>query len=80
MTLALEDGTHPLICEGTARLVAAPWTEEIKAAFNKKYEWDLDTESQYNEVIEVTPEKWLLVYSCGKRAIAYTIRNLWRDQ
>ncbi len=59
VTLALEDGTHPLICEGTARLVAAPWSEEIKAAFFQKYEWDLDKETQYNQVIEVMPEKWL---------------------
>lgn len=59
VTLALEDGTHPLICEGTARLVAAPWSEEIKAAFFQKYEWDLDKETQYNQVIEVVPEKWL---------------------
>ncbi|MBE0698166.1 MAG: pyridoxamine 5'-phosphate oxidase family protein [Anaerolineaceae bacterium] len=57
--LALEDGSHPLICEGTARPVAAPLNEEIKAAFNQKYDWNLDTESQYNELIQVTPEKWL---------------------
>ena len=59
VTLALEDGSHPLICEGTARLVPAPWTEEIKAGFYQKYEWDLEKEAQYNQVIEVTPEKWL---------------------
>jgi F420H(2)-dependent biliverdin reductase len=59
VTLALEDGVHPVICEGIARLVAAPPSEEIKAAFNQKYEWDLDAESQYNELIQVTPEKWL---------------------
>lgn len=59
VTLALEDGTHPLICEGTARLVDEPWDAELKAAFFQKYEWNLDTEVQYNQVIEVTPEKWL---------------------
>jgi F420H(2)-dependent biliverdin reductase len=59
VSLALEDGTHPLICEGAARPVPAPVSVEIKAAFNQKYEWDLDAEGQYNELIEVTPEKWL---------------------
>lgn len=59
VSLALEDGTHPVICEGIAQVIPPPWTNEIKAAFFKKYEWELDNEKQYNEVIEVTPERWL---------------------
>ncbi len=57
--LALEDGTHPVICEGKAQLLDQPWPEDLLAAFLKKYEWDLNEEAQYNQVIEVTPEKWL---------------------
>lgn len=60
VSLALEDGVHPVICEGTARFIPEPWTEEIRAAFLAKYEWDLTTETQYNQVIEVTPTKWLV--------------------
>lgn len=60
VSLALEDGEHPVICEGTAKVIAPPWADEIKAAFFKKYDWDLDKEPQYNEVIEVTPERWLI--------------------
>jgi len=59
VALALEDGEHPVICEGTARPVDPPWSDALLAAFFKKYEWDLNKEEQYNEVIEVTPEKWL---------------------
>jgi PPOX class probable F420-dependent enzyme len=59
VTLALEDGAHPVICEGTAQVVAAPWAEDLKAVFFQKYEWDLDKEQQYNELIEVVPAKWL---------------------
>lgn len=59
VALALEDGTHPVICEGTARPVGQPWPEDLLAAFFKKYEWNLNTEEQYNQVIEVIPERWL---------------------
>lgn len=59
VVLALEDGTNPLICEGTAQMLFAPWPEDLLAAFYRKYEWDLNKEEQYNQVIEITPEKWL---------------------
>lgn len=59
VVLALEDGTHPLICEGQAQLLSQPWPEDVLAAFLKKFEWDLKEEDRYNQVIEVTPEKWL---------------------
>jgi PPOX class probable F420-dependent enzyme len=59
VTLALEDGTHPVICEGSARIVEKPWPEPLLAAFFQKYEWDLNKEEQYNAVVEITPEKWL---------------------
>lgn len=59
VSMALEDGTHPLICEGTARLIEKPWDEGMLAVFLKKYEWDLNTEKQYYQVIEVTPVRWL---------------------
>lgn len=60
VALALEDGAHPVICEGIAQIILPPWSDEIKTAFLNKYEWDLDKETQYNELIEVTPERWLV--------------------
>jgi PPOX class probable F420-dependent enzyme len=59
VVLALEDGVHPLICEGKAQVIIPPFPEDLLAAFYKKYEWDLTKEVQYNQVVEVTPEKWL---------------------
>ncbi|MBE3145503.1 MAG: pyridoxamine 5'-phosphate oxidase family protein [Planctomycetes bacterium] len=59
VVLALEDGTHPVICEGKAQVMALPLPEDLLAAFYQKYEWNLAKEAQYNLVVEVTPEKWL---------------------
>ncbi len=60
VVLALEEGTHPVIVEGHAQPVEKPWPEPLLAAFFKKYEWDMNKEEQYNEVIEITPENWLV--------------------
>jgi hypothetical protein len=56
---ALEDGTHPLICEGEARLLTSPYSDDLLAAFFSKYEWDITTEKQFHQVVEVIPRKWL---------------------
>ena len=40
--------------------MAAPLAEDLLAAFYQKYEWDLAKEVQYNLVVEVMPEKWLV--------------------
>lgn len=57
--LALEGGEHPVICEGTARMLPHPYPPDLKAAFFQKYEWDLDKEVQFEQVVEITPAKWL---------------------
>ena len=59
VALALEDGAHPVICEGTARKISFPLPESLLEAFYRKYEWDLTKEKQYSQVVEVTPHKWL---------------------
>lgn len=59
VVLALEDGAHPVICEGAAQIIQPPLSEGLLAAFYTKYEWDLKREEQYNQVVEVTPRKWL---------------------
>jgi F420H(2)-dependent biliverdin reductase len=58
VTLSLEDGTHPVICEGTARILPAPVSDEILSAFLKKYEWDPSKDEQYNLVVEILPRRW----------------------
>lgn len=59
VVLALEDGSHPLICEGIARIITPPLSEPLLGAFMKKYEWDMTSEAQYHQVVEITPQKWL---------------------
>jgi PPOX class probable F420-dependent enzyme len=59
VALSLEDGEHPVICEGTARLLDFELDERLRQAFFAKYEWDLNKEEQYRQVVEITPVKWL---------------------
>lgn len=59
VALALEDGSNPVICEGSARAVPAPWSAVVTELFTSKYGWDISTETQYTSLIEVTPAKWL---------------------
>jgi PPOX class probable F420-dependent enzyme len=59
VVLALEDGLHPVICEGQAEILPQPWPEEVLAVLFQKYEWDLNTETQYNRLVLVRPERWL---------------------
>lgn len=59
VALALEDGVHPVICEGQAVVLDPPLPDDLVQAFLQKYEWDLTQEDQYGLVIEVTPQKWL---------------------
>jgi len=56
---ALEDGSHPVICEGTARSFEQPWPDEIVRRFVAKYDWDIGAESTYTLLVEITPSKWL---------------------
>lgn len=57
--LALENGSHPIICQGFAQIVETPWPQAAVDAFRKKYDWDVATETRYTQLIEITPEKWL---------------------
>ena len=59
LTLALENGSQPAICEGTAEFVPPPWPEPIVDIFKAKYDWDITTDGQYDTLVVVTPVKWL---------------------
>lgn len=59
VSLALENGSKPVICEGTAAFVSPPWPEPVVAIFRAKYDWDITTDGQYDTLVEVTPVKWL---------------------
>lgn len=59
VSLALEDGTHPVICEGEARLLERPWPGAVMSGFQEKYDWDISKERSYTQLVEITPRKWL---------------------
>ena len=59
VALALEGGDHPVICEGVARFLSQPYPEALLGVFMQKYEWDITTDDRYNQVIEISPQKWL---------------------
>lgn len=59
VSVALENGSHPVICEGIASIPPPPAPPEVLAAFFEKFEWDLTTETQYFQLVEITPRKWL---------------------
>jgi F420H(2)-dependent biliverdin reductase len=59
VALTLEDGSHPVICEGTARPLPLPAPSDVADEFFKKYEWILSTEKQYSQLFEVSPDKWV---------------------
>jgi F420H(2)-dependent biliverdin reductase len=59
VALALEGGTHPVICEGTAQFLAQPWPSAVVETFRSKYDWDITEETQYTALVEITPARWL---------------------
>ncbi|MEU6438750.1 pyridoxamine 5'-phosphate oxidase family protein [Streptomyces sp. NPDC047046] len=63
VSLALEDGDHPLVAEGTARVLATPFPPEVVAAFREKYDWDvteLRPRAGARVLLEVRTLRWLL--------------------
>ena len=59
VALALEDGSSPLICEGEVFIMDKPWPGEIVRIFKEKYDWEVTTDSQYTQLVGITPKKWL---------------------
>lgn len=57
VTLALEDGSDPVVVEGEARLLDGAVSPEVAAAFSHKYDWDISTDTEYTVVVEVTPRR-----------------------
>lgn len=57
--VSLENGTNPVICEGNAERMARPWPGKVVKAFKDKYDWDIETDKDYDEVVRILPRKWL---------------------
>ena len=58
-SVSLASGNPPVIAEGTARVVSRPYPAAVAAEFLRKFDWDLDSEPEYDALIEVTPNRWL---------------------
>ena len=59
VSMALEEGAHPVICEGGAQLLEKPWPEEVVIRFQEKYDWDISSERRYTLLVDITPRHWL---------------------
>ena len=56
VSIALEDGTQPIMIEGLAQPIGtAP--QPVSEAFKKKYDWDITSDDTYTQVIEIEPTK-----------------------
>ena len=58
-SVSLESGNQPVIAEGTARVIERPYPQAVAAEFLRKFEWELDSEPEYDVLIEVVPTRWL---------------------
>lgn len=61
VVVALEDGNHPVILEGTAAdRNEQPWIDDLAPVFKKKYGWDFRTDDEDDyRLIEIAPSRLL---------------------
>lgn len=60
VALALESGSAPVVVEGQATVLARPWPEEVVQGFKRKYSWRISTDSEYDTLIAVALQRWLM--------------------
>ncbi|HHY55271.1 MAG TPA: hypothetical protein GYA08_07520 [Chloroflexi bacterium] len=65
VSLALADTSNALIVEGVARPAPA-MRDALRPLFLAKYNWDIATDAEYDDVIQVTPRKVLAWGSHGE--------------
>ncbi len=56
VSIALEDGTQPIVIEGLAQPIRTA-SQPVSEAFKNKYEWDITSDDTYTQVIEIEPTK-----------------------
>lgn len=59
VSISLENGSKPLILEGIVAEVFEPWPEKVRIEFQKKYDWDISADQDYDLLLEITPGKIL---------------------
>jgi hypothetical protein len=56
VALALEDGSQPIVIEGRAQRIGQT-PKPVVDAFKNKYDWDITTDTEYNQVVEIEPKR-----------------------
>jgi PPOX class probable F420-dependent enzyme len=56
VSIALEDGNHPIVIEGLAQPIGVAPNPVIEA-FEKKFDWNISTDGEYNQVVEIEPTR-----------------------
>ena len=56
VSIALEDGAHPVVIEGLAKPIGVT-PKPVITAFQKKYDWDISHDGEYNQVVEIEPKR-----------------------
>ena len=59
VSISLEDGSNVVICEGGTAVIPAPYPPAVIAIFQQKYNWNITTDTDYTQLIAITPHKWL---------------------
>ena len=59
VSLSLEDGSNVVICEGETAVTPTPYPPTVIAIFQQKYNWNITTDTDYTQLIAITPHKWL---------------------
>jgi PPOX class probable F420-dependent enzyme len=58
-SLSLENGDKPIIGEGETAVVPTPYPPAITHIFQQKYNWDISSDTDYTQLVVITPHKWL---------------------
>ena len=64
VSVSLEDGTRPVVAEGTATVHQRPHPQAVIEAFIDKYDWDIsrrdDPDGPFDALLEVAVHRWLM--------------------
>lgn len=59
-SVSLESGVQPIVAECLARFIEQPYPAVVVSAFFAKFEWDITTDQQYNILIALNPQRWVM--------------------
>lgn len=64
VSVSLEDGSRPVVAEGTVTVHQRPYPQVVVDAFIEKYDWDIsrrdDPDGSFDALLEVAVHRWLM--------------------